>query len=198
MWEKIGHQEIRGIIDTGSHILVIRKEITRRVQYEGDGHIEIVSAFGGKETDPLRMLQMSYQAVAPDAKSGLDTMERRRQMIQESKFLGEDAEHTNLVKGLVYALLQKKQRRQTRHNSINRFKQHSLQFVRHLSAVGNQNVVNDIGVFRHTLDLKNQLNRIELCGGVPFCKKGDLMKCLSGLWFLEWCCSVTMPHSIHQ
>lgn len=48
-----------------------------------------------------------YRAVAPDAKSGMDAAERRRQMIQESKFLGGDMEHTHLVKGLDYALLQK-------------------------------------------------------------------------------------------
>lgn len=39
--------------------------------------------------------------------SGLDAAERRKQMIQESKFLGGDMEHTHLVKGLDYALLQK-------------------------------------------------------------------------------------------
>lgn len=39
--------------------------------------------------------------------SGLDAAERRRQMIQESKFLGGDMEHTHLVKGLDFALLQK-------------------------------------------------------------------------------------------
>lgn len=33
--------------------------------------------------------------------------EKRRQMIQESKFLGGDMEHTHLVKGLDFALLQK-------------------------------------------------------------------------------------------
>lgn len=33
--------------------------------------------------------------------------ERRRQAIQESKFLGGDMEHTHLVKGLDFALLQK-------------------------------------------------------------------------------------------
>ena len=33
--------------------------------------------------------------------------ERRKQVIQESKFLGGDMEHTHLVKGLDYALLQK-------------------------------------------------------------------------------------------
>ena len=33
--------------------------------------------------------------------------ERRKQAIQESKFLGGDMEHTHLVKGLDFALLQK-------------------------------------------------------------------------------------------
>ncbi|CAO1356583.1 unnamed protein product [Diamesa serratosioi] len=47
-----------------------------------------------------------YRAVAPD-KQGVDAAERRRQLIQESKFLGGDMEHTHLVKGLDYALLQK-------------------------------------------------------------------------------------------
>ena len=37
----------------------------------------------------------------------VDAAERRKQMIQESKFLGGDMEHTHLVKGLDYALLQK-------------------------------------------------------------------------------------------
>ena len=37
----------------------------------------------------------------------LDAAERKRQTIQESKFLGGDMEHTHLVKGLDYALLQK-------------------------------------------------------------------------------------------
>lgn len=48
-----------------------------------------------------------YRAVAPEMKSGIDTAERRRQLIQESKFLGGDLQHTHLVKGLDYALLQK-------------------------------------------------------------------------------------------
>lgn len=56
--------------------------------------------------DPLSTAS-GYRAVAPDLKSGLDAAERRRQMIQESKFLGGDMEHTHLVKGLDYALLQK-------------------------------------------------------------------------------------------
>lgn len=49
----------------------------------------------------------AYRAVAPDIKSGIDAAERRRRQIQESKFLGGDMEHTHLVKGLDYALLQK-------------------------------------------------------------------------------------------
>ena len=48
-----------------------------------------------------------YRAVAPDIKSSHDQAERRRQMIQQSKFLGGDMEHTHLVKGLDYALLHK-------------------------------------------------------------------------------------------
>ncbi|XP_055340106.1 protein Red-like [Paramacrobiotus metropolitanus] len=48
-----------------------------------------------------------YKAVAPDFQSGLDAAERRRKIIEESKFLGGDIEHTHLVKGLDYALLQK-------------------------------------------------------------------------------------------
>lgn len=56
--------------------------------------------------DPVQAAQ-AYRAVAPDLKSGFDAAERRRQMIQESKFLGGDMEHTHLVKGLDYALLQK-------------------------------------------------------------------------------------------
>ncbi|XP_063979658.1 protein Red [Diachasmimorpha longicaudata] len=56
--------------------------------------------------DPMNNAN-AYRAVAPDLKSGMDAAERRRQMIQQSKFLGGDMEHTHLVKGLDYALLQK-------------------------------------------------------------------------------------------
>lgn len=48
-----------------------------------------------------------YRAVAPDAKSIENLAERRKQVIQESKYLGGDMEHTHLVKGLDYALLEK-------------------------------------------------------------------------------------------
>ncbi|UJR30421.1 hypothetical protein I4U23_017956 [Adineta vaga] len=49
----------------------------------------------------------NYKAVAPDAKGNYDAAARRKQLIDESKFLGGDLEHTHLVKGLDYALLQK-------------------------------------------------------------------------------------------
>lgn len=58
-------------------------------------------------TDVAGSANNAYRAVAPDVKSCMDAAERRRQMIQESKFLGGDMEHTHLVKGLDYALLQK-------------------------------------------------------------------------------------------
>lgn len=59
-----------------------------------------------QNVDPINAAQ-AYRAVAPDLKSGFDAAERRKQMIQESKYLGGDMEHTHLVKGLDYALLQK-------------------------------------------------------------------------------------------
>jgi IK cytokine len=49
----------------------------------------------------------NYKSVAPDAKGNFDAAARRKQVIEESKFLGGDLEHTHLVKGLDYALLQK-------------------------------------------------------------------------------------------
>jgi len=48
----------------------------------------------------------NYHAVNPNATDG-EADRRRNQIIQESKFLGGDMEHTHLVKGLDYALLQK-------------------------------------------------------------------------------------------
>lgn len=49
----------------------------------------------------------NYRAVAPDAKHDEGAANRRKQLIEESKYLGGDMEHTHLVKGLDYALLQK-------------------------------------------------------------------------------------------
>lgn len=48
----------------------------------------------------------NFRAVAPDF-SLSDNTDRRLKIIEESKYLGGDLEHTHLVKGLDYALLQK-------------------------------------------------------------------------------------------
>jgi IK cytokine len=45
-----------------------------------------------------------YHAVGPELNDQVDS---RRRLIEESKYLGGDLEHTHLVKGLDYALLQK-------------------------------------------------------------------------------------------
>lgn len=45
--------------------------------------------------------------VCPRSSRDKSAAEKRRQLIQESKFLGGDMEHTHLVKGLDFALLQK-------------------------------------------------------------------------------------------
>ena len=49
----------------------------------------------------------SYQAVGPTPRDTSINAELRKQAIKESKYLGGDMEHTHLVKGLDYALLQK-------------------------------------------------------------------------------------------
>eukprot|EP00794_Sanderia_malayensis_P007376 gene7376-8196_t len=54
-----------------------------------------------------------YRAVAPTADATHNAAEQRRLAIQESKFLGGDMEHTHLVKGLDFALLQKVRSEQT-------------------------------------------------------------------------------------
>ncbi|CAD5117214.1 DgyrCDS6010 [Dimorphilus gyrociliatus] len=48
----------------------------------------------------------NYRAVAPNAKME-NLADRRKQLIEESKYLGGDMEHTHLVKGLDFALLDK-------------------------------------------------------------------------------------------
>lgn len=42
---------------------------------------------------------------------------RRKQLIDESKYLGGDMEHTHLVKGLDYALLHKVSKRKQQHKT---------------------------------------------------------------------------------
>ena len=62
---------------------------------------------GGPELPPGVEDAGAYRAVAPNARESHDAAERRRQMIHESKYLGGDMDHTHLVKGLDFALLQK-------------------------------------------------------------------------------------------
>ena len=56
---------------------------------------------GTDDYDNTEMISTTadYRAVAPDAKSIENYAERRKQVIQESKYLGGDMEHTHLVKG---------------------------------------------------------------------------------------------------
>ncbi|VDK77493.1 unnamed protein product [Onchocerca ochengi] len=49
----------------------------------------------------------AYRAVPSDVRATADAAQRRKQAIQESKYLGGDMEHTHLVKGLDYSLLHK-------------------------------------------------------------------------------------------
>jgi IK cytokine len=60
----------------------------------------------------------NYKSVAPDLKGNFDAAARRKQLIEESKFLGGDLEHTHLVKGLDYALLQKVEHSYTNDGSL--------------------------------------------------------------------------------
>lgn len=59
------------------------------------------------ESSDIVSTTADYRAVAPNAKIDDHYHERRKQLIQESKYLGGDMEHTHLVKGLDYALLEK-------------------------------------------------------------------------------------------
>jgi len=62
---------------------------------------------GTEGSVPTEDTNNAYRAVAPNAPGAHDAAERRKQMIHESKYLGGDMEHTHLVKGLDFALLQK-------------------------------------------------------------------------------------------
>ncbi|GBN80227.1 hypothetical protein AVEN_195408-1 [Araneus ventricosus] len=56
---KLGPRTMIGIIDSGAQISVIREDFTSGIKYEGEGYIEISSAFGEKETTPLRIFEMN-------------------------------------------------------------------------------------------------------------------------------------------
>ncbi|EFO88849.1 CRE-SMU-2 protein [Caenorhabditis remanei] len=61
----------------------------------------------GDEKEDTTKLTAAYRAVPGDARSALDQADLRKQAILESKYLGGDLEHTHLVKGLDYSLLNK-------------------------------------------------------------------------------------------
>ncbi|XP_041358287.1 protein Red-like [Gigantopelta aegis] len=79
----------------------LRDKYRDRAQERREGH--------NKDYEETEIISTTadYRAVAPDAKAGENYAERRKQVIQESKYLGGDMEHTHLVKGLDYALLEK-------------------------------------------------------------------------------------------
>uniref|UniRef100_A0A8R1DN02 Protein Red n=1 Tax=Caenorhabditis japonica TaxID=281687 RepID=A0A8R1DN02_CAEJA len=61
---------------------------------------------GDEKEDPTK-LTAAYRAVPGDARTFRDQADLRKQAILESKYLGGDLEHTHLVKGLDYSLLNK-------------------------------------------------------------------------------------------
>ena len=94
-----------------------RKKIVPRVQ-EDDYLAELSSRYRDRAKERREGANLDYQndeaaasasgyRAIPDLRSVADVAERRKKMIEESKYLGGDMEHTHLVKGLDYALLQK-------------------------------------------------------------------------------------------
>ncbi|ULU08065.1 hypothetical protein L3Y34_019266 [Caenorhabditis briggsae] len=61
----------------------------------------------GDEKEDTTKLTAAYRAVPGDARTAQDQADLRKQAILESKYLGGDLEHTHLVKGLDYSLLNK-------------------------------------------------------------------------------------------
>lgn len=59
------------------------------------------------DPDDLRISNPISQGINLDEREEIDEEERRRLQIEESKYLGGDVEHTHLVKGLDFALLEK-------------------------------------------------------------------------------------------
>ncbi|GBO31694.1 hypothetical protein AVEN_249805-1 [Araneus ventricosus] len=48
-----------GIRDSGAQISVSREDFTSGIKYDGEGYIEISSAFGERETKPLQIFDMN-------------------------------------------------------------------------------------------------------------------------------------------
>ncbi|VEL39525.1 unnamed protein product [Protopolystoma xenopodis] len=82
------------------------KLTVREADGEDDEPAEILGRDAEADEEALRRTA-DYRTVAPTADAGASHAERRKLLIQESKYLGGDMEHTHLVKGLDYVLLQK-------------------------------------------------------------------------------------------
>uniref|UniRef100_A0A9J2Q0V5 RED-like N-terminal domain-containing protein n=1 Tax=Ascaris lumbricoides TaxID=6252 RepID=A0A9J2Q0V5_ASCLU len=88
-----------GILD-GSNLNEILKNYRDRAEERRKG-------IGKEETADEIQASNAYRAVPADIRATADAAQRRKQAIQESKYLGGDMEHTHLVKGLDYSLLHK-------------------------------------------------------------------------------------------
>ena len=88
-----------------------REEVEKQAEMEAKYRDRAKERRDGKNPDyehtESSSLKAGYRAVGPTARDISITAELRKQAIQESKYLGGDMEHTHLVKGLDYALLQK-------------------------------------------------------------------------------------------
>ena len=78
-----------------------------RAKERRDGANPDYAGTSNEEGLTASLVHPSSIGLTTDLKAKSDYAERRRQMIEESKFLGGDMQHTHLVKGLDYALLQK-------------------------------------------------------------------------------------------
>ncbi|GBM29920.1 hypothetical protein AVEN_111228-1 [Araneus ventricosus] len=56
---KLGPRTMTGIIYSGAQISVISEDLTSGIKYEGEGYIEISSAFGETEATPLRIFEIN-------------------------------------------------------------------------------------------------------------------------------------------
>ncbi|GFY75227.1 retrovirus-related Pol polyprotein from transposon opus [Trichonephila inaurata madagascariensis] len=55
---KCGQTSIKAVIDTGAQISVLRKDLIGKDSGEGEGTIQIISAFGEKEIDALKLFNL--------------------------------------------------------------------------------------------------------------------------------------------
>ena len=90
------------------------KERRENKNNNGDGESEIPKGVMAKDQMTIAALQATARAAAANLTSRLPHNQKqlltakKRLQIEESKYLGGDIEHTHLVKGLDYALLEKK------------------------------------------------------------------------------------------